>query len=943
MSICLIVSKSTVLGTFRFFSFPGKGISSLSLQDSILQAMDHLVTAIHSIERIRTDNDVYNLKMLFDSLFQFLPGPITSQKVTQSEENTFTSKIIEEYAVLLGSIVRVLMPQWPLFKEEITALFLLEDSFFVSSESLTVLTGFLKTETNMDVLRALSYILVRYVKSDAVFVAIVDSGSVKEASDEDKFSHQTEWDNYVQLLATLPERIANRLEMETPKDFSHENFAYHMVFHMIRVFEFISDAFLFQGMQYDMVYLCHLVSKIVTNFNMAGNSPAMLNFVDVVISWNVISKPEANKYIKKKLVQMLLQHLSRESIDTLSIMFLSRCQIDYVQDRQIIYDILFDSFDVSKDWAEILAFKLPFFFKPKDYKNTLIAENLVYYIATINNNVEGLTDLITRLSRVWADVKPTNVSNINQHIFTSQMLILAIKYRTVITLRDKLDWDLTELKSVLFKGMSRHLDVWFQEYQCVGMTTIEVVLKTLADLDEKDKEAANCLNFEYSAMGETCVEINKILRHLAQRCLIDPERRKPKNYKMKKVNLQETLDTIANKVANVKPEPTGNTLVTCAVKSQQQTKEIVKAIISVKLDAFEREGRPVIEDLDSDDDLVPYDMTNDLPVTANMQPKYLRDLINNIIEVKDADNFEACLVVAEDLVNKQLKNEPAKLVTELLDIFLHLDEKYHVDEFEQIKFNTCVAIICNQPKVAPQHVCGEIHTDVGRYSIASKIFMLDVLSEAVTRIASIKPATEPVPEKQVLCKEDESVILPAEEIIRRRLINKTRYYHSKQPHPFSKAKRNEFSAVADNFFYPLIGGFGYRQLALSIFNQKQDIDNILLYKYLAVIGNVVFSTKNCLKCPQYCWEILQMVMHLRYSIDPKLQLGALSIFAAVIIALPSSILRTEFFDQMMEVRAWLIDCLSNIDLTMSVEGPRGELGVLAGQVLSLLEKAMSEE
>lgn len=924
------------------FSITGLATKSIPVRELVLRAMDWLIYTLRTTDNIKSDRDVYNIKYMFDQLASFLPGPITSQKLTHTEEKLIMDVVLEKYSVLLRFIVTLLLPQWPVFKDEITDLFLLEDNFFVGCEALTTITGFLKMETNPDVIRALSHILHRYIKSDSIFVAIIDSGSVKDVCEGTKYTYQMEWDNYVQLLATLPERLANKMEMDTPKDFSNENYAYHMVFHMIRSFEFISDAFLYGGTQYDMVYLCHLMSKIVTNFNMSGNSPAILNLVDVIIAWHDVSYENPNKFIKRKLTQMLLQHLNRESIDTLSIMFLNRCQIDYDKDRQIIYDILFDSFDICKDWAEILAFKLPFYFKPKNFKRTVIAENLIYYISTITNNVEGLTDLIMRLARVWADVKPTNVSNISQHIFTSQLLILAIKYRTVISIRDKLDWPLTELKTILFKGMSKHLDVWFQEYQCVGMTTIEVVLKTLADLDHNDKEAANSLKFEYSEMGETCIEINKILRHLAQRCLIDRERRKPKNYKVEKIKLTEILDGIANRVVNVKSEPTGNTLVTCAVKSQEQTKEIVKAIISVKLDAFKREKRPAIEDLDSDDDLVPYDMSNDLTVTAKMRPKYLRDLIADLVEVKDAENFEACLDVAEELIVYQLKLEPATLVKELLDIFLHLEEKYHVDGFEQIKFNICVAILCTQPKVAAEHLCSEIHTDLGRYSIAAKMFMLEVFSEAVTRIAAIEPTADTKPEKEVLCKQDESVNLPAEEIIRRRLIKKTRYYHSRRPHPFARAKRNEFSAVADSFFYPLIGGFGYRQLTMSVYNRKQDIDNILLYKYIAVIASLVYSTKNCLKCPQYCWEILHMIMHLRYSMDPKLQLGVLTIIAAVIVALPTSILRTEFFDQMMEVRAWLLECLAYIDLTMNAEGPSAELGALAGQVLSLLEKALAD-
>lgn len=918
----------TVLDTFRNFLFAGDSAKNTPGHSAIKAAMQ----SIHNIRTIKTEYDLNKIKRALENVLIELPGPITVQKLSNIEEYVLHGNLLDTFTELLTLIVRILLPQWPICKEHIINLFTLEESFQLSHEVLSILCGFLKSEHQIVTLRALSDILLKHVKSDVIFTAIVDASHSNQNEANDAYKLEDAWENYVQLLATLPERVANRLKTETPKGFSHENYSYYLIFHIIRVIDYMADSSFYAGAQYNVKRLSHLVSKVITNYYMSGNSPAIFNFVDAISAWTEFNEP--SKYVKRRLIQTLLKHLSRQSIEYLSIILLKRCPIHYKNDEQVIFNVIGDNFDTNNDWQEILSYKIPLYIKPKDYKDTSIPENLIYYISTTKNSAENLNELILRLATVWADVKLSNTSNLPEHMYISELLILAVKYRVILSMNKNVEWKTNDLKNVLFRGMSKHLDVLSQEFRCIGMATIEIILKIISQIEKTDKNAE--LKFEYDKMGETCKEIHKTLNNISNKCLID-KHRKIKPDVSKTINLKRVLDHIANKFADDENSNVHNTIVTCAVKSPEQTKEIVKAIISVKLDALD--GKQ--EDLDSDDDLVPYDMSNDMPVNAKKQPKYLRDMIELIVEAKDVDIFEASLEVAEDLVNKQLRNEDPKLIVELLDLFVHLDAKFHVDNFDSIKFNTCVAIVCIQPKVASEHLCKEIHTDIGRYSIATKIFMLDVISEAVNRIADVRSQGDTVkPKQEIICEEQTEV--PAEEIIRRRLINKTRYFHSIRQHPFATAKKNLFAAVSDYFFYPLLGGFGHKQLTLSHQNLKQDVDNILLLKYLSVVGNVILASKNCPKCSAYCWEVIRIVLYMRYAPDPKIQSCVMSLLASIVIALPASILKTEFFDVMMELRCWLADCLSNIDLTMRLGGAKSEAAIFAGQVLGLIEKTLAE-
>ncbi|XP_052749028.1 uncharacterized protein LOC113514342 isoform X2 [Galleria mellonella] len=907
-----------------------------SSQEHLQRAIKKFLDNLQSIERIKSENDVYIIKICFENLKKYFPGPITIQKLNGIDEIIISNEILESYSLLLCSVIKNLLPHWPLFKEELINLFTPEESFKLSHEILSTLCGFLKNETTF-ICKAITFILLRYMKCDAVLTAVVDSSIVEFANEKDVYKHQMQWDNYIQLLATLPERIANKLETETPKDFSHENYSYNLIFHVIRCIDFLAESSFAEGIKYNISYLSQLLSKIIINYNMNGNSEAILKLIDILIVWTC--DKEMSKFVKRKLIQTLFHHLNRQAIDCISVILLKKCPIDYNNHEQCILHLLGDNINTSKDWIDILTNKVPFYIKYMDYKDTMIVENLIYYISTAKNCVDILSELVLRLAYVWSDVKLNNVANIPEHVYISQSLILSAKYRVVMSSLRNIPWSTSELKSVLFKGMSKHLDVLSQEFRCIGMATVEILFKILAELNTSDKEAANNLNFDYDDMGDTCKEIYKVLKDISNRCLIDEKHETPA--RVREINLKEIFDSIINKVVDEEYRPVQNTIVTCAVKSPQQTKEIVKTIISVKLDALKKLKKPEIDDLDSDDDLQPYDMSNDLPISAKKRPNYLRDLVDLIVEAKDVETFEASLEVSEELVIRQLKTEDPKLAIELLNLFVHLDDKYSVDNFDIIKFNTTVAIICSQPKVCAEQLCKEIHTDVGRYSIATKMFMLDVLSEAANRIADVRPHVDEKSKKlEIVPAKTNDEDIPAEEIIRRRLINKTRYFHSKRPHPFARAKRNEFAAVSDSFFYPLVGGFGIRQLTLSRHSLKQDVDNILLLKYLSVVGNIVLASKNCPKCPTYCWEILQMMTYMKYTPDPKLQTCIISLLASVILALPSSILKTDFFDIMMDFRAWLAECLTSVDLTMKLGGPKSEATLFAGHVLFLLEKIL---
>ncbi|XP_050357339.1 telomere length regulation protein TEL2 homolog [Nymphalis io] len=890
----------------------------------LVRALRHFVATLRAEPRVRSRAHALRVADAGERLRRELAGPLTAARLGGADPPRAPPRALAARA--RAAAVRALLPHWPAFRDDAAAAFA-ADAFPLALDALADLCGFLRRERDGAVLRALAALALAHGRGDAPLAAAVACARSRPAAPD--------WEAYVQLLATLPERVANRLRAATPRDFSHENYSYVLLFHIVRCIDYMAESSFHEGAQFDLRYLAHLLSKFVTSYSLS-NAEGVYKFVDILVAWTDTDSADACRFVRKKLIQTLLSKLSRQAIDKMSLILLTRSPINYKTKDQAIRNVLGNNIDTNKDWYDILTFRIPFYVHPKDFRDTRIPENLIYYISTSKNSIEILTEMILRLSKTWSDVHLNNVVNIDHHMHTSILLVLAVKYRVVIWRMRKSPWDMSEMKRILYKGMSKHLDIISQEFRCVGMATIEILFKMIVEVDDSDKKAVDCLNFDFEELGQLCIDIFNTLQAVTQKCIIDDKCKKP-NVDVRVIDLKKNLDEIAERFSGNVERPVHNTIVTCAVKGPQQTKEIVKTIISAKLDALGKTGKSV--DLDSDDDLQPYDMSNDVPVTAKKKPKYLRDLLEIINEGKDMESFEAALTAAENLVTKQLKGEDEKLAIDLLDVFIHLDEKFHVDGFNNLKFKTAVAIVCSQPKVCAEHLCKEIHSDVGRYSIATKILMLDVFTEAAERIADMK--TEPE-EKQRRADGNQTKELPRDEILRRRLLKKTKYFHSKRPHPFSKAKKNIFASVSDHFFYPLISGFGYRQLTLSHHNMKQDVDKLLLLRYLSAVGTIILVSKNCPKCPIYCREILQMVLYLRFTPDPKIQTSVLSIIASIAVALPESFLKGEYYEVMMELSSWLVDCLTNADLTHRLGGPKSDAVIFAGEVLHLLESVLSE-
>ncbi|XP_077286738.1 telomere length regulation protein TEL2 homolog [Arctopsyche grandis] len=879
------------------------------------------------MDRIKSNKDVVSITGEIGRLRFLLPGHITPQRLCGQDKSLLDWPVFAEtiYSALLDALLTKFESQWPLrnniIDENVASLFLIEDCFEFSLEILSSLCTHLKL-ANKHKLLSIVEITKKYLKSDTVFIAIVNISLIENETDlatNKSTPLFSQWQKYVQFLISLPHRIANCLQRDTPKEFILENYCSILVFHVVRAIDFMSDSCFYADTKYSLKFLSYILSKIIVNFNDCCNSRSITSVINIFVSWTMAGPYDVCSYLKKRLIQNVLENLSRSAIEVFSVMILRNVPLDYFKRSPqsiLLFNMLGRAVRENKDWEYVLCTKIPVM---SDYscKDTLLVENLILYLSIMidksklyEDNI--LSDLILRLLSSWSSRSGMLYTSFNQRIFITQALLLAINYLSIMTKFSINIHIVSKIKTNLYDGVSMHLDSIDPLVRCLGMATAELSLNMLI-LSEPDGKERPMLKFDYEDFSDECQELYDDLYQISKKCVFDSSY-VPTDVESN-ITIQngfkileelgvrifdESNDTVVLKPLYI-PTVSVNKNPKCKIEENEPDAANIKMIENLELD--------------SDDDLEPYDMSDDLPDKVKKRPGFLRDLRDNLVESSDQEVFSESLLVAEELVYQQLPNDDFQLGVELLDLLVHLEKKYAMDNFDEIRTSACIAIVCIYPMTCAEHLCREFHMPVGKYSIFTRLLLLDILAGAADRMSRFAPVVEMVKIKpNVKITDDrkkklaESALSTAERIILQRLESKTKYFHSKSVHPFSKARKNTFTKVASSFFYPLLYGFGKHQLTLAGHCLMRDSDNIVLQKFLSVVSVVLISSKNSIDSLKFVVEALNVIWCLRYNRDSKIQAATIVLLVAAVSSVSADILRTHCHEQLVEMKMWLSEC-----------------------------------
>lgn len=869
---------------------------------------------LQKVEKIRSVEDERKVaewaKELMQVLYEILKG--SSRKFLTGEER---AEQIDFYRIALNEILsRTTMK---VEEKAIRDLFFVAGDLEITAQSLESLTVF-KTQQDFNIKLDL---LEELFSNEMTITAALVQGSFSSAVENDSqisvINRNLVRDRFVTRLINIPTTIANFAagnKISAPFVDNYVKIIYRNILRAFLTIVQLNGETKVQRFGYDL--LGKLLSKTITNFGSNNSSVEVMERFYEILS--AICRDNATTF-RAPIDQLLSKVNSCAAIEATLICLLNKCRNwRHCLSPQLLH--------LSGDWEFVVKRSIPLRSYVRDVE---FPRKFVQFLAICDEKEEEkqnensiLEDVLTELLSCWAQ---NGDRSLEQHIFVSRLIIFLI----MAMRRKKSDLSTTMatlIKQKIYNGIPSHLQSLDMNLRFVGMRMAEVVLNILETVAEEDR-----LDFG-AAKLKADEEVQKMFEGFDLEEDSDVEGAFEED-------LEDILSGLEMKT-NVESEKR-------VALIQNATPVATKSLKVVNLEPLDSDDDEI--PLDEDDDLVPYDLSNDVDEEEVVAPKYLLDLKETLVQSTDdkvnAEKFSAGLKVCAELIRNQLPLNDSGIGVELLSIFIHLNNKVYNEQFAEQRMEGCVAVVEVIPKQAAEFLCGEFYSDPGLYAISHQILMLDVLVEAARRLSklSTKSKDEGKENKQIVGAFKKLAIKDSDaekkkeinKIIAERLSEKTRRFGNRALQSGGPVEGvNRFHAVAGSFIFPLISGFGKKQIIFqSRAKLKDDTTNVLLFSFIKALCVLTLCAENAPNIRKILSEELHLIALLRFYAEERVQMAVLELIGCVMTVTPKEMMATDFLQSFLEIKAWLEELVERNNFNSDMNRESREL---ARRLLSYL-------
>uniref|UniRef100_A0A8C8MMN3 Telomere length regulation protein TEL2 homolog n=1 Tax=Oncorhynchus tshawytscha TaxID=74940 RepID=A0A8C8MMN3_ONCTS len=521
---------------------------------------------------------------------------------------------------------------------------------------------------------------------------------------------------------------------------------------------------------------------------------------------------------------------------------------------------------------------------------TRVLSILLGYLAQDRERRPLLIQVLRSLCQAWANPSAVRHTPLEQQLYVSRALLLCVGLLS--------DAELQELRSELLQcmlgGMQSHLDSSVVRVRRMGMVVGECLSSRM------DVNGAK-LKFEYEHDEET-EELLSLMTPLSE-------------------EETELLDDRLDLPQDVK----GKTVPSQAVPSQAAS-------------VAQKSGADPDSELDSDDELTPYDMSADQEMSQAAPPRYLRDCLEAFLSSEDPVRVDLSLRAIEGLVRKNTSTA-REVSVELSKVLLHMEDRYNTVGFLSLRQAAMVALtVTDSVPVRYFTLILTIYLFILWFSFIT--IYLSLLCQVL--IMSAQELSQPITDKEGPSKAIQRVTMntplyPGDDpihwrqVVERRIQSKTKRLSKGVTHPPAKPTPNRYAPVAGHFFFPLLRNYDRPQVTFDLLGG----DHLVLGRLIHTLGLLMHLAVNAPVATQMGRALLDFVWAVRYHVDQMVRRGVLFAVCSVFLSMPSQSLLVELSDQLFETRAWLADV---------AEGdPDTDCRNLAVQSLVLLEKSLKTE
>lgn len=522
---------------------------------------------------------------------------------------------------------------------------------------------------------------------------------------------------------------------------------------------------------------------------------------------------------------------------------------------------LADSVCTNSRLKFLLTMKLPMM---KTFSKAVMLRNIIGYLASSERRRPIFFDFVNEVLSVWGDKTLMKNQSEHQQKYLTSALMISLGHLKVTSF-DKNTAD--GLMTKLLHGVQSHISSPEEWVRLYGMITAEQFSAVLQPEGPK-------LNFEYKCDDD--------------------------------VNYLLSLTDITVKSS----DPVEASMEEAASKEDEKDKANVATTDNMPIE------------LDSDDDLEPFDMSHDAPHGAK-KPMYLRDCMEGLLDQENRDWVESCLQTIASLI-QTCKDDLPDVAEELAKILLYLEDKFGLDRFVALRQHALVTLAVNSPKVVATYLTEQFYG--AHLNIRQRLDILEVLALASNQLASPPTVVPPVAEKSVSALADTHW----QSVVMERVKANTRII-SKGATTVVVPAKNRFSDVAGFFFYPLMSYYDRKENTFDLLGE----DSFVLARLICTLGIVQDSAANCPRSAHMAHCLMEFVSALKYHTEACVRDAVLFALSVIFITIPTSLLLSSGEQELVEIREWLQYVIE--------KDPFDVCKLKAAQVLQLLMSQVNKE
>jgi len=797
---------------------------------------------------------------LLEEISAFLPGPPTPQKLTKLDAPSQESRHL-----LLNSFT-------PLFETMVAAM--------AEEKEEDIILRYVENGRAEDVLAVLTEAIKASVPSkrrDRLVLAVchlIDSDAFLFSTVGPSFDLVNRWqwqEEWLQCVTSLPDVLANTLQRHLPSRLAPAAYLRSIAVQLAKCIFILSEA-LKHEVDVKVEPLAVLVKHVCAKYNASYLLDPLMPLVERLTRDNFIARRVWSLLIRSlddRCLDQIIGHLTQWASSTDVFQRLVGLVPFPLQDR----------------WYRVLCTK-PLFLR--QYSSDRVGRNVLTYLSLDQGTLLKVTlDLLA----VWGEKNALLLTSPEQHEFVSRCLIIAVGLLSA----DVLAGNRPQLHGLLTKGVNHHLESAQLKTRVLGMFVAETCTRRM-------HPDGPPLTFAYDRTQPDILRLEGLLR--------------PEELMAGGEGDSQDFEVLLSQTRN-------GGLVKLDSARLPASKSLTEKDEVKSKDPPESVGRVVADDLDSDDDLEPYDMSEDTVESKWEAPHYIHDvmeMLGNAENDQDAYQREMLsLGAAETVIREQLPREHPSLARHFLKILVDLQDRFSLPNFHVLRMKAMVAVCVSHPPESALFLTREFYQI--NYSIGQRLDMLHVINAASKEMSS-----RPIASQAIVLQSPESPEEDWRMVVRRRVESNTRRFFPNSSNVRNPvAFQNGFSAVAGSFFFPLAEKLDECFTFLKLMDQ----DFVLLSTLLCTLAAIVYCSGPVGVVSRMVRSLVDIVWLLRLHRQSSVRESALVAFIQSLMVTSKDTLLSRYTFEAVEWKDWLVHT--------SMEDPSPEVRSLAQHALSLLQ------